>query len=304
MDTRMRVGSHTAAGRRSSNQDAVWVGRLADGRELMAVADGMGGHQGGETASRQALETLINGLQQGRSLSDAIADANHAVHHEARANSELTGMGTTLVAMLRSGDRYHIANVGDSRAYRIDATGIEQITRDHSFLAEALGAGQLSEDEARRSRWRNALTRAIGTEERVQVDVFGPFDIDAAHSILLCTDGLHGVVGDEDICRTVREADDVDTAAQRLVQRAFESGSKDNITVAIVRLGESTAVPKPPAPNGKQVTNGNGNGNGSSAAVRPNIVVRKPTSKPVQLIMSPERREKRTLFQRLFPFLS
>ena len=110
------TGWRTMAGRRSANQDSVFADHLPDGRELVVVADGMGGHNGGEVASQRAIETVVESLKQGRSLRDAVRDANHAVRAAAAANPAWDGMGTTLVALLRSGDRYQIANVGDSRA--------------------------------------------------------------------------------------------------------------------------------------------------------------------------------------------
>jgi PPM family protein phosphatase len=277
--TRTRTGSYTIVGRRSTNQDAVYVGKLRDGRELLAVADGMGGHKGGETASKAAIETLVAQLNAGRSLSEAIADANTAVRQIANDNPQLNGMGTTIVALLRSGDRYHIANVGDSRAYRITEIGIEQITADHSFMAEAMAAGQMSAEDAKRSRWRNALTRAIGTDESVDVDVFGPFDLGEAHTVLLCSDGLHGTMADEAIGRTVMRTPGPSTAAQLLVEQAFEAGSKDNITVALASFGERVVardVEPDPVP-----------------------VIRKPIPQPVQLILSPTKRERGWL-ERLF----
>lgn len=274
-----RTGSHTVVGRRSSNQDAVFVGRLQDGRELLAVADGMGGHKGGEIASKQTLTTLVKELQAGRNLREAISDANTAVRRLAHANPELNGMGTTVVALLRSGDRYHIANVGDSRAYRITEVGIEQITSDHSFMAEALASGQMSADDARLSRWRNALTRAVGTDEQIEVDVFGPFDLTEAHTVLLCSDGLHGSMDPEAIGRIVMRTSGPATAAQLLVEHAFGAGSKDNITVALASFGERT----------------------SAHAEEPAVqqVIRKPTPQPVRLILSPTRPE-RTWLQRFF----
>ena len=284
--TRTNTGSFTIVGRRSTNQDSVYVGRLPDGRELLAVADGMGGHQGGETASKEAIETLLARLKEGRTLSDAISDANAAVHRAAQANPDLNGMGTTIVAMLRSGDRYHIANVGDSRAYRITAGAIEQITSDHSFLAEALASQQMTAEEAKRSRWRNALTRAIGTDAGVEVDIFGPFDMSEAHSVLLCSDGLHGSVSDEAIHAIVNANEDAKAIAQRLVEAAFEGGSKDNITVALANLDERPSV------NGNGHGNGNGNGTAHTVAeeVRVPPVIKRST-KATQLILSPPRHE-------------
>ncbi len=248
------TGWRTLAGRRSVNQDVVIATRLPDGRELIAVADGMGGHKGGEVASHRAIETVVEGLKQGRSLRDAVRDANRAVREAAHANPEWDGMGTTLVALLRSGERYQIANVGDSRAYIITNDGIKQITTDHSFMAEALAARKMSAEEVKKSRWRNALTRAIGTDEEVDVDIFGPFDVAEPHVVLLCSDGLHGSLSDEAIHRGVAEMSSLALAADRLANEAYGNGSKDNISVAIVRFGSGIKVEQVPLPQAAKWT--------------------------------------------------
>src|SRR5690606_2407662 len=128
MTAAARTGCYTENGRRPVNQDAVLAVRLADGRELVAIADGMGGHSAGEVASRTALETVWTRLREGEDLRSAVAAANTAIHKAAAGNPAWTGMGTTLVAMLRTGNTYHIANVGDSRAYRVVGDRIEQVT--------------------------------------------------------------------------------------------------------------------------------------------------------------------------------
>lgn len=242
------TGWRTMAGRRTTNQDAVYAGRLPDGRELVAVADGMGGHKGGEVASQRTIATVVDALKRGRTLRDAVRDANAAVRAAAQENPAWEGMGTTLVALLRSGERYQIANVGDSRAYLITDDGIRQITTDHSFMAEALAAKKMSAEEIRRSRWRNALTRAIGTDEDVEPDIFGPFDVLEPHLVLLCSDGLHSAVSDECIYRCVTEMSSLSLAAERLANEAYGKGSKDNISVAIIRFGEGVKVKPAPLP--------------------------------------------------------
>ena len=249
--------------------------RLRDGRDLIAVADGMGGHKGGEIASQCAVEALVASLEAGRSLHDAVCDANAAVYAAAQRNPQLSGMGTTLVVLLRSGDRYQIANVGDSRAYQVRREGIQQITADHSFLAEALRSKQMSAEEAKRSRWRNALTRAIGTEAEIEVDTFGPFEVQQAHTVVLCSDGLHGSVTDEAIALCIQQNTDVWAAAIRLADEAFRNGSKDNISVAVVRFGERIQVSVSGAP------------------------VARAAPKPFRLIMSPGRQQ-RSFLQRFF----
>ena len=231
------AGWHTSIGRRSSNEDAVIAGVLADGRELIAVADGMGGHKAGEVASQSALETILTALKAGRSLHDAVADANSTLYAAARQNPNWSGMGTTVVALLREGDHYHIANVGDSRAYRVTDDRVEQITADHSFLAEAANTGAISLDDARRSRWRNALTRAVGTDTTLDVDVFGPFDANEPHNVVLCSDGLYNSVTDETLRGALALSPDPQTAAMHLTEEAYRNGSNDNITVAVVLFG-------------------------------------------------------------------
>jgi PPM family protein phosphatase len=245
------VGAVTGRGRRSANQDAVLAVAVPGGGELVAVADGMGGHSAGEVASRTALDALRASVEAGTDLGPAVAAANAAVYEEAGALPGREGMGTTLVAVLRRGSRYTIANVGDSRAYRIDASGIHQITSDHSFMAEAVGSGELTAEEAGASRWRNAVTRAVGTDRSVDVDSHGPFDAGEPHTLLLCTDGLYRFVDEGVLLRTVRGAEPA-AAARDLAAAAYAAGSDDNISVAIVRYGAqepaSTDAPRPASP--------------------------------------------------------
>lgn len=244
---RSAVGWRTISGRRPLNEDAVLAASLPDGRELVAVADGMGGHNAGEVASERALQAILAALQKGHTLESAVAEANKSVFQAAQENAAWSGMGTTVVALLRNQTSYQIASVGDSRAYRVTSTGIQQITRDHRLLAEALAAGGGSAEAVRHSRWRNALTRSIGADASVEVDVFGPFDLSQTQSALLCTDGLHGVVADAVIQRCLQEAADPAAAAQRLTEEAYRNGSSDNITVAVVAFGQRPrAVAAPP----------------------------------------------------------
>ena len=240
--TRTPAGWRSFSGRRKSNQDAVVAGQLGDGRELIAIADGMGGHHGGAVAAQLALDTLTRTLEAGGTLREGMVAANAAVYRSALENPAWAGMGTTLVAVLRTADSYSVANVGDSRAYAVAERGIKQITADHSFLAEALRAKQMTPEEAKKSRWSNALTRAIGTEEQVEVDEFGPFDARSPHSIVLCSDGLHGSVSDSSLQQCVINTRDVWAAAMCLADEAFRNGSKDNISVAVIRFGERITV--------------------------------------------------------------
>ena len=232
-----RVAYHTMKGRRASNQDAVVVGMMADGRAVAAVADGMGGRLGGDVASRRALEVVVERLGAGEGLTEAVKEANRIVFAESGADPELHGMGTTVVALVQKGEEYHIANVGDSRAYRLSGEGIAQVTADHSFTAEAVEAGDMTPEDAVHSPWANALTRAIGTDEDVEVDVFGPFDARESHAILLCSDGFHKPLSDDGILTSVLGCDAQD-AAEELTDIALRAGSDDNITIALVSFGD------------------------------------------------------------------
>jgi PPM family protein phosphatase len=230
------VASYTHSGRRRANQDAVEVRRLSTGAELIAVADGMGGHAAGEVASATALDVLVSELERGSALQAAVAAANEAVFSRSRERKEWSGMGTTLVAVLKQDDNYFVSNVGDSRAYRIDADSIERITTDHSFVEEAVTRGAMTIAQAEASPWKNALTRAVGTDAEVEVDIFGPFPLTPPHAVLLCSDGLYRSVSDETIREYVLSTDDLQTATEALAALAYRRGSDDNISIALVEF--------------------------------------------------------------------
>ena len=247
-----RSAATSVQGRRPSNQDAVVDVKLPDGRHLVAVADGMGGHQSGEVASRLALEVLVRELRAGARLRDAVAAANTDVFDEANRDPSRSGMGTTLIALLRTDAVYEIANVGDSRAYRIDQHGINRLSRDHSFAEEAASKAMMGPEEIARSPWRNALTRSLGTQETVEVDVFGPFEIAGRpHTVMLCSDGLYRALSDDAAWHHLIGAPDPAAGARILVDLALRHGSDDNVSVAVVQfegatsplLGRSNRVP-------------------------------------------------------------
>ena len=231
-----RLAQESIAGMRPHQEDAVVIDTLSDGRTLVAVADGMGGHAAGEVASGLALETLVEALQEGQALDQAFHLANQSVHDKAKEPGK-EGMGTTLVAMVLGEDSYRIANVGDSRAYLLSGDGIRRITEDHSFVAEAVKRGQ-SESEAVTSLWRDVLTRAIGTDAEVEVDLFGPFSVEDDTAVLLCSDGLYKTLSDSDLGDLFAKSGGPRGAAQALVAAAYERGSDDNISIAIAEFGE------------------------------------------------------------------
>lgn len=235
---RRRTGVFSHTGRRAVNQDAVIATSLPGDRDLVAVADGMGGHAAGGVASTRSLEVLARELAAGRDLAEAVHAANEAVYAASRDMEAYPGMGTTLVAVLRAGDHYLIANIGDSRAYRLTDRRIEQLTEDHSFIAEAARSGRLTRQEAARSPWRHTLTRAIGIGPTVEVDIYGPFEVGGEpHAILLCTDGIYKALDNAEILRSALLAEDPAAAARDLSLRALHCGSGDNITAAIIEFG-------------------------------------------------------------------
>ncbi|HET6954567.1 MAG TPA: Stp1/IreP family PP2C-type Ser/Thr phosphatase [Acidimicrobiales bacterium] len=235
--TRLRWGGATDVGRvRSNNQDQ-YVAR--DDVGLWAVADGMGGHRGGEVASEIACETLARSFDQHtiEGLVDAIERANSAVYRAGTDDPELTGMGTTVVALAVVGDDaaelLAIANVGDSRGYRWSAGELDQLTTDHSLVADLVREGSLSPDEAAIHPQRNILTRVLGVYDDVPVDAF---TVEPRHGdrYVLCSDGLFNEVPEHAIAAVLRRLADPADAADELVRQALEGGGRDNITVVVV----------------------------------------------------------------------
>lgn len=222
-------------GRRATNQDAVAVRTLPDGRELAVICDGIGSHSQGRTASHLALDVLLKTLEEGAGLEAGVLTAHRAIRTRIEDEPDLKGVGTTLVAVLRDGDGYELANVGDSRAYRLDPEGMTRLTRDHSFAAEVRQDGHMSEEELARSPWRNAITRHLGEEGEVEVDLFGQFRAMDPHLLLLCSDGLHGVLDDDAIATVTRQsvtaAGGVRGVARALGEEALRRGGDDNVSV-------------------------------------------------------------------------
>ena len=234
--TAFRWGAATDTGQlRSNNQDAYLVD--AD-REVFVVADGMGGHAGGEVASQVAVEAYrANAADTTEGLVEAVRVANRAVYDRAGDEPDLRGMGTTLCAigLVREHDNEYIAvlNVGDSRVYRLQSGELIQITEDHSLVEDMVRQGRLTPEEARVHPQKNIVTRALGNEETVEVDSWEvvPF---AGDRYLLASDGLFNEVDDDTIASTLRRYADPDETAKELVRLANAGGGRDNITVVVV----------------------------------------------------------------------
>lgn len=214
---------------RAGNEDAA----VAE-EGLFAVADGMGGHAGGEVASQVALEALRAGI--GAGLVDAARAANRAVIDRAGADPALRGMGTTLCAMAvvtGAAPTVEVVNVGDSRAYLLRDGDLSQITEDHNLVAQLEREGRITAEEARVHPQRNIITRVLGNDPDVEVDTF-PIDPYRGDRFLLCSDGLFNEVTPDAIADVLRHRREPQAAADELVRRALDGGGRDNITVVVV----------------------------------------------------------------------
>lgn len=234
---------------RQLNEDNLGWSVVDKKSELFAVADGMGGHDGGEVASRIAVETILRVARErfagGASASaglDAIegtlADAFRAANAAIKADAEAKGndMGTTLVAMLLHGGRQaFVANVGDSRAYLFRDRVLHQISVDHSFVQKLVDRGRITKEEARNHPQSNVLLRTVGTDRDVEVDVFR-VELQLGDRLILCTDGLWGEVADADIAAVLGTWQDPRIAARELVRAAHQGGGKDNVTLMVVAI--------------------------------------------------------------------
>ena len=225
--------------KRNMNQDFVYasdqpVGNLSN---LFIVADGMGGHNAGDLASRYTLETMVDYIENASEkrpiplLEAAVQTANQKVMEKAREDKNLEGMGTTVVAATVQGGFLYVANVGDSRLYLLD-DGIEQITRDHSLVEEMVRAGELGREEARNHPEKNIITRAVGVKKQIRIDFFD-VALNPGDRFLLCSDGLTNMVEDEEILRLVKRETSLEEAARKLVALANRNGGKDNISVVL-----------------------------------------------------------------------
>lgn len=239
-----RIAGATHVGRvRFVNQDA--FGRHDDpqrGEILLVVADGLGGHRGGEVASRMATQLIgplvatRESLEPPERLVRAIAEANRRIHESAQKDDALDGMGTTVVCLLltRSGPCW-IAHVGDSRLYRLREGSLEPLTEDHSLVAALVRQGVLTPEEARHDPRRNQILRALGVRREVEVDV-APLEPRPGDAYLLCTDGLHGLLPEPQMRVLAESADEPEQVVEQLIEAANAAGGTDNVTCMLARL--------------------------------------------------------------------
>lgn len=251
---RRSAGLSDVGRRRASNEDSFFVD---DRLGLYAVADGMGGHAAGEVASREAIDTVRGMVRQGESLLRAVEAGDHSpealwrvgrllesavqaatymVFGIAQNDPEQAGMGTTLSALLLCGPFGVVAQVGDSRVYLVRAEQVAQLTEDHTLIAWQLKQGIISQSEAALSPHKNVITRAIGSRDYVQVDC-QLFQVEPGDVFVLCSDGLHGYVQDDEIAEVI--ALGPEAAVTEFVNTANLRGGRDNITTIVVKVDSS-----------------------------------------------------------------
>jgi serine/threonine protein phosphatase PrpC len=223
---------------------------------LFVVADGMGGAQAGEVASRLAAEAFAAGLpDDGTSeqrLEQRVREANSRIHDVSQEDRALNGMGTTITAAHLDGDELALAHVGDSRAYLLRDGELTRLTRDHTLVDELVRRGELTEQEAAEHPQRSIITRALGPEPDVEIDL-RTHRVQAGDVLLLCSDGLTGMIGEDEVAQILAHAGGLGDAGRALVHAANEAGGRDNITVVLFRLEDvgggiaAAALPTPPA---------------------------------------------------------
>lgn len=225
-------GSRTDIGcLRDHNEDSLVVAP-----PLFVVADGMGGHAAGEVASEIAVNVLAERAPShpdGEALARAVEEANRAIIRAAHEGRGREGMGTTMTAAMLEGERLVLAQVGDSRAYLLHQGKIQQLTRDHSLMADMIEAGQLTPEEARNHPQRSVITRALGSDPHLQPDIY-EINVETGDRLLICSDGLSGMLRDEEIERTLCRIQDPQRCASQLVNEAIAAGGHDNVTVIVV----------------------------------------------------------------------
>lgn len=238
-------GNTNIGRKRKTNQDSFYIGLE---RKLFVVADGMGGHNGGDIASQMAVKILPEYVEQNNSMEPALLltgslkESNRSIKHFGETHPELVGMGTTIVSFFFKGQNIYIGNVGDSRGYLINHKKIYQLTKDHSLVQEKLNYGVYNREQASLDPQKNVLVRTVGFEDDVEVDVF-VYKVNKNDIFLCCSDGLHGKVSDEDILYLVNKhipdptlatQKSADLVIQALIDQANENGGQDNITAILV----------------------------------------------------------------------
>ena len=258
-----KIGMLTDVGQvRPVDEDSILVADLSFGVNsesskflLLAVADGMGGHAKGEEASKIALNAiaravipdLLNNTPFTKILEKGIQNANQDILDYTAKNPEASGMGTTSVCAVVKDNQIHLANVGDSRAYRVSDDEICRVTKDHSYVQALIDEGEITEEQAREHPRKNEITRAVGIMPSIEVDTM-KLTLDSDESLLLCCDGVIAHLSDDDIHKIIRDSPDPQTACKEIVDMANERGGSDNISLIILSSEGSDTKETEPDP--------------------------------------------------------
>jgi PPM family protein phosphatase len=271
---RVVVGASSDVGLvREANEDSYLVAR-----PLYAVADGMGGHLAGDVASSTAVRVISERASSAsptdpESLAQIVTAANSAIFEQARGDDGLRGMGTTCTLALVDGGRALIAHVGDSRAYLLSDGTLEQLTEDHTLVSRMVREGRIQPDEAQHHPQRSIITRALGVDAEVEVDLLD-IELHVGDRLLICSDGLSSLVGDDTIQSSLQEISDPQEAAERLVAQANDAGGDDNITVIVIEMRDEDGAEAAGGADARSDTQ-------PGKAVQPNqaVVVKHPRSR-------------------------
>jgi protein phosphatase len=275
----LRISEHFHASdlgrQRQGNEDSFFVRA-----PLFVVADGMGGAQAGEVASEMAVESFDRGLPDGspaEGLVQVIEDANRRIHDRSRAESQRAGMGTTVTAAYVGEQEVTIAHVGDSRAYLLRDGKLARLTRDHSLVGELVARGKLTEEQAESHPQRSVITRALGPEPDVQVDV-DSYQARAGDVFMVCSDGLTSMVPEARVTEILVEADSLEHAGRELIAAANDAGGRDNITVILFRLDEVAGAETVAAPDYETVKPPDDGGSARTSTME----VARPRAQPIE----------------------
>ena len=241
------VGRSEKGNCRSTNEDAIFIFDAPYGclPNLYILADGMGGHKAGEVASNSAIQFFCDYIHENRTIilkenyeyleviKKAILYANHKIYNMAKTDDELEGMGTTFVVATIINNKLLVENIGDSRLYIIRDEEIIQITVDHTYIMELLKTGKLTEKEMINHPNKNAITRALGTEESLEIDTF-EIELHQDDIIMMCSDGLTNMLNDNEALDIILKSDDIENTSKVLVDRSNEHGGTDNISVILI----------------------------------------------------------------------
>ncbi|MBN1272956.1 MAG: serine/threonine-protein phosphatase [Candidatus Aminicenantes bacterium] len=246
---------YTAKGRRKRNEDFIGksVFKIKEKNVvLMAVADGMGGYEGGNLASKKAVNLFLMKMKKYFKNINSIEDVkffirktyrqiNDEIYEDSKTDERLQDMGTTLTALVIVNDQYIISNVGDSRAYVLKTEDIQQVTEDHSAVAESLKEGRISPLEIKKMPFQHALTRNLGNDHEVEVDIFpneGAYRTNAGTAVILMTDGITSVLSELEVYDRIVAGKSLKSAAEDIVSYAYQKGSSDNMSIALAEIGK------------------------------------------------------------------